>query len=888
MLPRRAGLCLAVVSATSVASMTTLSAQQDSTRVPGRASAPLLTGDRFVSELGAAVTVLDVDSLLRDTPARTLSELLTGRVPGVEVLASSGTIGTGSRILIRGVSSFTQTSAPQIYLDGIRVDDETATLRVDVGGQTTSRVDDLDVEDIATITILPGPAAAALYGTDAANGVLLVTSKQGAVGRSRVRAFSSQGLVAQPLSFPTNFRAVSPAGVPCTPAGVASGACSLLTSNVLASPASSPFRNGYLRQYGVRVGGGDETRRYSLSGQWDGFGGVYGLSSAEQTRLAAAGGLHPEVLNPNYLRQLGRADRAELTATGSFVSSDLRLPINDRSDFGILASGLLGDDTAHAGWTSYFPGQIFQLATLQHVERVTGTLASTWRPLARVTVRAVIGLDRASQHDGQWQRPGEGPNGNPVFSAVKDGTLHSNRYTGTVTAAGMWGPLPDLSMRTTVGVQHFRHTIEVRDSSATVFGTAYSYSTTRLRDRLATTALLVEQQLVWRERLFLTGTLRRETTTRLVTTDPAVMYPGVGVVWRARIGSPGPVGPVRLRAAWGAAGRTSALPEAFRFFYSLPPSTLFPTIRPERTSEWEVGGDAELFGGRLAFTATVYDKRTTDLVTATVPAPSAGPGLFIFQGGEVANKGVELTLSTSLLRRPTVTWHIGLSAWGNRNRVLQTVGPGKNYGNATVIPQVAQTGLPLGSYSGIPILGYADTNGDGLLAPSEIRLGPTAVFLGTPFPTQGASLTSTLTLRQCVRIAALVEYRAGQSLVNGTEEARCAVGSCRAAVDPSTPLADQVAWAAWQAGTAAGWVQRANFLKLRDVSITFTMPASWAAHVAASDLRLTLTGRNLAMWTSYKGLDPEVNAYGPEGLAVADLFTQPQARYWTARLDLSF
>src|SRR5256884_3117947 len=112
-----------------------LSAQQDTTHAQAAPTAPLLTGNRLVTELGAGVTVLDVDSLLRQSPVHTLTELLTGRVPGLEVLASSGTFGTGSRILMRGAASFLGTSAPQIYVDGIRADDEAATLLVPVGGQ---------------------------------------------------------------------------------------------------------------------------------------------------------------------------------------------------------------------------------------------------------------------------------------------------------------------------------------------------------------------------------------------------------------------------------------------------------------------------------------------------------------------------------------------------------------------------------------------------------------------------------------------------------------------------------------------------------------------------------------------------------------------------------
>ncbi|MGH7644368.1 MAG: TonB-dependent receptor plug domain-containing protein, partial [Gemmatimonadales bacterium] len=93
-----------------------LGAQQDTARHSDTSVMRPLTANRAFGELGAAVTILDVDSLLREAPVHTLTELLTGRVPGVLVLASSGTIGAGSRILIRGANSFNGTSAPLLYV----------------------------------------------------------------------------------------------------------------------------------------------------------------------------------------------------------------------------------------------------------------------------------------------------------------------------------------------------------------------------------------------------------------------------------------------------------------------------------------------------------------------------------------------------------------------------------------------------------------------------------------------------------------------------------------------------------------------------------------------------------------------------------------------------
>ena len=856
-------------------------AQQDLVHDSNTPVAPLLTGDRSVSELGAGVTVLDVDSLLRESPVRTLSELLTGRVPGLEVLASSGTLGTGSRILMRGATSVWTTGAPQIYVDGVRVNDEPATLMVPVGGQTTSRIDDIAVERIATIAILPGPAAAALYGTDAANGVLLITSKRGIPGGSQMRAFTSQGLVTQPLDFPINYRAIDSSGAVCRVVGdVASGVCRLVTGNVLDSPASSPFRNGYLRQYGVSASGGSGNKRYALAGQWDGFGGVYGLPGTEQARLGATGGLHPEVLNPNYLRradvrgsgQLLAGDRADVAVTAGYFQSDLRLPINDNSVAGILSNGLLGGDSTLGGWGRFLPGEIFQVATSQQVERVTGSLAATWRPLARVSVSAVLGLDHTYQLDGQLQRPGEGPFANPAFSSVAQGRWHDTRYTGAVTAAAALEPSPELTLRTTIGVHYFKDRVELFDSSSTVFSGGSSISTRRIRGAGSTVGLMLQQQLAWRDRLFITGALRRDATKRFGVGDPAAVYPSIGVAWR------GPTPPAsaflrswRLRAAYGAAGREVAI----------------LGHRPERTREIEGGVDAELFRGRITLNATVYEKRSMHVLGATAIAPPFG----LSDVTAISNKGVELAVWAGVVQQPGVTWSVGLSAWGNRDRVV-TTGPFPILFNAGVgLYQSGQVGLPLGSYIGRPIISYADANGDGLLDPSEVQVQlnpPEFAFVGTPFPTQGASLSSTLTLRRRVRIAGLLEYRGGNSLLNGTEQVRCLQGSCRAASDPSTPLVDQMPLAAMWAGTDAGWVQSARFLKLRELSVALVAPPGWAAHLGAADMTLTVAGRNLVTWTRYKGLDPEVNAHGSEGLVVEDLFTQPLPRYWTARLDLTF
>src|SRR5213075_1039598 len=127
----------------------------------------------------------------------------------------------------------------------------------------------------------------------------------------------------------------------------------------------------------------------------------------------------PDVLNPNYLRrvdlqgdaQLSAGPRADLSLSAGYRTSTLRLPVNDNNSIGILAEGLLGhaDTTINQGWNTALPGQIFQVATSQTLERWTASAGGNWRPAGFLTVRAVVGLDRVRQQDQQLERAGEGP-----------------------------------------------------------------------------------------------------------------------------------------------------------------------------------------------------------------------------------------------------------------------------------------------------------------------------------------------------------------------------------------------------------------------------------------------------------------------------------------------
>ena len=169
--------------------------------------------------------------------------------------------------------------------------------------------------------------------------------------------------------------------------------------------------------------------------------------------------------------------------------------------------------------------------------------------------------------------------------------------------------------------------------------------------------------------------------------------------------------------------------------------------------------------------------------------------------------------------------------------------------------------------------------------------------MGGAVPTRELSVAPTLTLFRRVTLSALLDYRGGFKQYDANDAVRCATVSlrnCRAVYDPTAPLTEQAAAVASRIEFDTGqiddtpYIYDADFWKLREVAITVAAPHRWAERVAASDVRLTFAGRNLATWTSYPGLDPEMNATPSDPLVRGDFSTQPPVRYLTARVDVTW
>jgi TonB-dependent SusC/RagA subfamily outer membrane receptor len=221
-----------------------------------------------VREQGNAVGVIPTLEPERLAAVQNFSQALAGQAPGVQVLQSAGTTGAGARIRIRGANSISLSNEPLIIIDGVRVNSNASSTAFGVGGQTPSRLNDINPEDIERVEVLKGPAAAGLFGTQAANGVIQIFTKRGAVGRAQWNTFAERGRIDEVGEYPDNWGAWRTAnGRPafgCNLISVNSGACrqdSLATFNPLENRRRHPSARARARSWGRASRAGPSARR---------------------------------------------------------------------------------------------------------------------------------------------------------------------------------------------------------------------------------------------------------------------------------------------------------------------------------------------------------------------------------------------------------------------------------------------------------------------------------------------------------------------------------------------------------------------------------------------------------------------------------------------------
>jgi TonB-linked SusC/RagA family outer membrane protein len=901
------------------------------------------TGPKRRLELGNDITRLDADSIVNAAPVSSFTDLLATRVPGLDVRPTTGAPGDPSRLRLRGISSVFRSNDPVVIVDGIRVysaQSDSARGGNLVATHTVasnptplpapSPLDAIDPNSIESVEVFKGPSAATLYGPDAANGVIVVTTKKGKPGPPRWTASVERGITYIPGSYPESYLRFGHdvglgggVGRLCHLTDYACQGDSLVAYQLLNDSRYTVLGHGDATAASVGVSGGSDALQYAITGSLQAQNGLLKLPSIEASGYQALHGSPPPswMQRPHQFRQWGVTSRltARLGAHGNAAATSMvSRSKQQRSSLEDQLGTLMGIYVDPVSGTYYRPsGSSFQTTevlvpdfyrrTTDDATNFTNSLSLGWTPTAWLTTGANAGINVITRSDEALL-----PNG--VLASDTGGSYsigHGNSVVRTVNAnADLHVPLRwGVQFKTSVGTNFTQTTINDLSTfgrglapGQTSIDGAGIVSTAERKGDETTFGWYVEPSIS-HKRLWLSGGVRIDGGNTYGSHVSFAGFPKLTLSWLA---SDEPFFPfksffntLRLRGAYGRAGVQPGPTDRLRL-YELDPrwldgqtvsSTLLTSlgnthVRPERSTEWEGGFDADLLDNRVSVSLTGYRKMRYDALMR-VPVPPSLYGSRIqtltMNVGTIRNTGIEATLATDVVRTDLLSWGLQLHLARNRNDVL-SLGDGVTPFDVPGSGRV-QAGYPLFGVWARPVTAYFDQNDNGIIDPTEIQVGDTAIFLGPSLPNYEAAIYTSVSLfRRRVTVQAGFDYQDGLTQINRTILTNQAFA--RAANDATAPMGQQAAVVALSQ-TQYGLIQTISTFRFNSLSVTYAVPTPVARRLGASALFLSLRGTNLGLYSKYDGKDPNVNAY-TTGNATADTGQLPLPRTWQLRLSATY
>lgn len=902
-----------------------------------------VTGQQRKVELANATTQIAVAEKVAELPVSNMGQLLSGRAAGVQV-TSGGATGSGSRIRIRGQASLSLSNDPVVIIDGVRMTSNTGSSSIGVGGSTPSRLDDLNPEEIENIEVVKGPSAATLYGTEAANGVINITTKRGKAGKTRWNVYTENGRITDPNTYPLMYYgwgtqlsgATAGTRVRCPAISIAASLCradSLRVGNAFLIDSLTPVDQGSRQQYGMQVSGGTDRVQYFVSGETEVETGIYRMPEIEINRLKTERGVssipssqvRPNALDRNSLRANITAQlspKATLQVSSGFINSRQRLPQNEDNGNGLMV-GMLGGEWREdlrdgrgvplLGWRAFPMGDILSRTTSQSINRFINSIQVQYNPISWLTTRAIVGSDFTARSDQGINLFDQGPLGVNRVGQVSANRAEINQQTVDLGGTANKQVFSWLNSKTSVGMQYIRNAFAQSEGTgqglppgATTTSAAGLRNASQSFDERRTLGYYVEQVFNVNEKLFITAGLRRDAASAFGKDFRAVNYPKIGASWVVSDQSFFPefdwINTLRLRATYGASGQIPGATDALRFFSPFattisgqtdqPGVTLGalgnPNLRPEYSDETEAGFDLTMFDGKSNFEFTYYDRNTTDALIERRVAPSiAGVTARFDNIGKTRNTGFEIVFNQKVITTDKIGLDFVLTGSTLRNELI-TLGEGVSpipTGNRNT--QLNTPGFPLFGLWGRPYT-YNDANGDGILVASEMTYGANT-FIGPTLPTREMAFTPTLELfGRKLRISGQMDSRWGMKKLNNTKRHQCQAGFSCEGLYAGAPLEEQAKAVAAAASVFTGFYEDGSFTRFRELSLSYQMPNAWAKALKAERWNLVLTGRNLGVWTPFTGVDPETTVGNGDQRGNEEFFSTPPMRYWTFRMNFNF
>lgn len=841
--------------------------------------------------LGNSLGTVDVAKLTQVAPPPNVQKLLSS-VSGISVLSGGGDIGSGANIRIRGANSLSLSSEPLLYIDGVRVSSTTNSGPGMDSRSPPSRMNDIDPDNIASIEIIKGPAAATLYGTEASNGVINIITKRGQAGAPVWNFTVKHGANWLPNPeelFPsTYYRSSTGEIVEFHPLRSDRVTGEYPGDTISYGPW---FRTGQPREYEANVSGGMESLRYFIAAGWGRDEGPVSynwrnrLTSRANFTYTPSEQLSVDVglsfMKSRY-RSAGAIQPISVTILWSCPSPGCE-----------PGQGLPGGvDAPTRGYLTGTPERYEEdYEGFEDLGR--GILTSTVRhqPFTWLSHRLTFGGDFTAQRLSELARRSTRIGSNQLGSRSVE-NYRENLMSLDYAVIATTPEIGDFSFQTATGLQYYQRQTTEESSTGSTFpiraletvsaGALRSGGESFLDSK--TVGAFIQEQVSWKNRLFLTGAVRGDDNSAFGKNYDFVVYPKFSGSWvlseESFMSSVPLINSLKLRTAWGRAGQQPSAFAALRIYAPSSGQNGTPTITPENIGnpdlkpevgdELEAGFDATLLDERIGLEFTWYRKDTKDAIVQVPVAPSSGfPGSQFRNIGQVSNRGAEIGITADAVRLDNVNLTLGFKYSHNSNEVVSLGGP-----ESMVISAPFATynviGFPLSSIFMTRVVS-ADIDNSGTVpratnmmceggerigdsnfsrgggAPVPCETAP-QVFWGSSQPTWEGSANASLTLFQNLRLYSQVDFIGGHTLLSG--DIRASLMSFRNQVsilertDPIL-LAYDILDVRRQPGTI-----KAGFAKLRDVSATYTLPQGLTERFGLARASITLSGQNL--WTIWR------------------------------------
>lgn len=858
--------------------------------------------------LANAVTTLGAEQLNR-APTQTLESALQGKIPGALVELNSGAPGGGAQIKLRGVTTINAGVDPLIVVDGLVISNDAipngmnAITAAQAGGNPrnqdnpVNRLADLNPNDIDRVEVLKGASAAAIYGSLAANGVVMITTKHGQVGKPQFTLTQRFGTTALAhtlgaRAFRDSIEADAAFGKNaqtfCTGPG---GACPFF-DNENALFGQHPLST----ETDGSISGGTEDTRYYVSALVKHDGGIAKNTGYDKQSLRAnldqrLGSRFQLAVNSEIIHSLAQRGISNNDNTGT--STYLVFPFTPSFiDLRPKGSDTLFSSYAFNPFSPSNPFQTFQfLQNNEDVWRILGTSKLSFDAVAtgrhRLQLSVTGGADFFNQRndilspaDLQFE-PADGFPGtvvlgkgaslrlNLVGTAVHTYTPAANNFLAT-TSVGFQYEDRSLNLTSLVG-----RTILAGQQNVSQ---ATNISATQHEEPVRNLGVYAQEEvLAAQQRLLLTAGVRADRSSVNGNTDRFFLYPKAAASYRFVQPLAG-VGELKLRLAIGQTGNPPTFGSKFTpdttgtisgIFGAVPTTGAGdPAIRPERNTEVEGGIDATFANDFASVSLTGYQKTITDLLLQETVAPSTGRETRFINGGRLRNRGVEAALVVSPVRRADLSsifrWTFAL----NRSTVVELPVP---------TFQTGGFGTSLGAYQ--IEQGKSATQMVGLDSTGKV------VRVGDASPDFQMYFSGDVTYRQ-LSLGFLWDWKHGGDILNLTQ-----LLYDFGANSPDWNSGGRQRFASFQRGNTQPYTQDGSYLKLREVTLSYTLPSGITEHLfgGVRYARLSVSGRNLLRFTPYVGLDPEVSNFGNQAIIRnIDVAPFPPNRTYVFSVDVGF